>query len=175
MFSRSSVSAETGDIWMTSAELGLCSRVLMPSIFGRVVALVLVVVLLICTGCGPRSDRLPISGRVNFKSAPLDRGSIRFTSVGAERIMASGTMVQNGAYSISQEQGLRPGNYHVEISSPDRTAPPIMLGQQQGGRGIPVQPERIPAEYNVNSKLTIEVTADGANNFDFEIAGRPTK
>lgn len=30
-------------------------------------------------------------------------------------------------------------------------------------------PERIPAEYNVRSNQLIEVTAEGPNQFDFEI------
>ena len=128
--------------------------------------------LLALLGCGPRSDRLAISGSVKLDGTPLDGGSIRFTSLSAEKKLASGAMVQNGEYNIPQEKGLTPGTYHVEISAPDNAAPPIMVRATPGGPGIPTQPERIPPEYNVDSKQTIEVTADGDNHFDFDIVSR---
>lgn len=131
--------------------------------------------LLALLGCGPRSDRLAITGRVTLNSAPLDGGSIRFTSLKSQKALASGAMVQNGEYKIPQEKGLTPGTYHVEISAPDTSAAPIMIRATPGGPGIPTQPERIPPEYNVDSKKTIQVTADGDNHFEFDIASRPKK
>ena len=74
--------------------------------------------LLSLLGCGPRNDRLAISGTVKLNGSPLDGGSIAFTSLGGEKMLASGAVVQNGQYIIPQEKGLRPGTYHVEINAP---------------------------------------------------------
>jgi hypothetical protein len=109
---------------------------------------------------------LPISGKVTLNGAPLDGGSILFTSLGATRL-ASGAMIQKGEYHIPQDKGLLPGEYHLEISAPDTAAPPVMIG------GSPTAPERIPAEFNVDSQKTVLVRADGDNHFEFEITSTP--
>lgn len=130
---------------------------------------------LVSAGCGPRSDRLEISGHVTLDGAPLDRGSIRFTSLGEQKAMAAGAKVHDGAYLIPQEKGLLPGQYHLEIHSPDDKAPPVRVSATPGGPSIPVAPDRIPAEYNVKSDKTIQVTADGPNEFDFAIVSKQAK
>jgi hypothetical protein len=124
------------------------------------------------SGCGPRTDRLPVSGNVTLDGVPLEDGVIRLTSVGTERILASGAMIQNGEFDIPADKGLRPGTYHVEINAPDESAPPMITRQTPGGPGIPTQPDRIPPEFNVDSQNTIEVAADGENHFEFEIVTR---
>ena len=83
--------------------------------------------------------------------------------------MASGAMINNGAYHIPREKGLLPGTYHLEINAPDNAGPPVMARNTPGGPGIPVAAERIPPEYNINSNKTIEVTTDGDNHFVFDI------
>jgi hypothetical protein len=88
--------------------------------------------------------------------------------------IASGASIQQGAYYIPQEKGLTPGQYHVEITAPDVKAKPVMVPVGPGGRGMPVQPDRIPPQYNINSKETVDVTVDGDNHFTFDIKSRPT-
>jgi hypothetical protein len=127
-------------------------------------------------GCGPRSDRLEISGEVKLDGAPLDSGSIRFASTGGEKIFATGAMITNGEYYIPQEKGLPPGTYQLEINAPDTDAPLVVYPSAPGEpRAPPTAPERIPPEYNVNSKHRVEVTEDGDNHFTFEIVSRPAK
>jgi len=89
--------------------------------------------------------------------------------------MAAGAVVHDGAYQIPQEKGLLPGLYHLEIHAPDPGAPPIRVSATPGGPSIPVAPDRIPAEYNVKSDKTVQVAADGANEFDFAIVSKPAK
>jgi hypothetical protein len=134
---------------------------------------VLAPVVCVCAGCGPPSDRLEITGNVTLDGAPLDGGSIRFTSSGDEPV-AAGAMIENGAYKIPQEKGLPPGTYYVDISAPDTSAPPVMARATPGGRGIPVARDRIPPEYNINSKQTVEVSSDSDNHFTFAIVSRRT-
>lgn len=126
-------------------------------------------------GCKPRSDRLPIDGKVTLNGTPLDSGSIRFGSMAGQKLFASGAMIQNGEYHIPQEKGLPPGTYHLEINAPDSTAPLVAAPAAPGEPTILTAPERIPAEYNVNSKKAIEVAADSKNQFDFDIVSRTAK
>ena len=127
------------------------------------------------SGCGPKSDRLEVTGAVTLNGAPLDGGSIRFSSLGSEKKYSSGAMIQNGQYRVPETHGLPPGKYHVEIRRQMRKSPPIMMSATPGGPAIPVAPNRIPPEYNRDSKQTVEVTEDGENHFEFTIAGKPAK
>jgi hypothetical protein len=126
-------------------------------------------------GCGSSSDRLAISGEVTLDGVPLGSGSIRFTSLESQKLLASGAVIQNGRYSIPAKKGLWPGTYRVEMSSPDLAAPPVMVRDTPDSMGIPAAPDRIPPEYNVNSEKTIVVTIDGDNHFVFDIASRSLK
>jgi hypothetical protein len=124
------------------------------------------------SGCGPKSDRLEVTGTITLNGAPLDSGSIRFSSSEGQKLVATGAIIKDGAYQVPQAKGLPPGKYRVEINSPDLKAPPIMLRSGPGAAGIPTAPERIPAEYNVNSQQSIDVTVDGDNRFDFAIVAK---
>ena len=136
--------------------------------------LALLVIVIAAAGCGPASDRLPISGQITLDGGPLDSGSIHFTSKGGEKLLATGATVQNGEFHIPQEKGLPPGTYFVEISSPDTSAPLVAYQGEPGQPRLPpTAPERIPAEYNADR--TIEVTADGDNRFTFDIVRRRAK
>jgi hypothetical protein len=132
-----------------------------------------VILFLFVVGCGPRSDRLAVSGDVTLDGAPLDQGSIRLTSTGTGKLFASGALIQNGKFHVPQEKGLPPGTYRVEISSPDTTAPLVVYKSAPGEPTLPpTAPERIPTEYNLNSKHTVEVTTGGDNDFKFDIVRR---
>src|SRR5688572_27465169 len=131
--------------------------------------------LAVLSGCGPRSDKLPVSGEVKLDGTPLDSGAIRLTSIGGEKVQASGAFIENGEFEIPQSKGLSPGAYHVEINSPNEDAPPVIDRATPGGPGIPTQPDRIPPEYNINSKQRVEVTADGENHFIFDIKSAAAK
>ena len=142
------------------------------SVLGTRLAL-LITGLVLLSGCGPRSDRLAITGNVTLDGAPLDGGVIRFDLVDGEKIFASGAMIIQGEYNIPQEKGLPPGTYQVAINAPDTTAPLVSYPSAPGEPAAPpTAPERIPPEYNVNSKHTIEVTEDGDNRFVFDILTR---
>ncbi len=77
----------------------------------------LTITVVVLSGCGPQSDRLAISGKITLNGAPLDSGSIRFTSVAGQKLFASGAVVENGEFDIPQEKGLPPGTYQLEISA----------------------------------------------------------
>ena len=105
-----------------------------------------------------------MSGTITFKGRPLD-GTITFypVSTGTQ----AGDVIKDGKYQIAREKGLTPGKYRVSIESP--TARRRSLAMHPGaGRKLCVQ-ERIPPEFNRDSKKEIEVTAAGPNEFNFTI------
>jgi hypothetical protein len=101
---------------------------------------------------------------------------MHFSSTGGAKAFASGAMIKDGEYHIPQAKGLPPGKYHVEISSPDLKAPPIIARTAPGEPpSPPTAPERIPAEYNASSTKTVELAAGKENRFDFDIVSRRGK
>lgn len=112
---------------------------------------------------------------MTLDGTPLDRGSIRFASLEGQQRLSSGALIEAGQFLIPQEKGLLPGTYRVEITSPDMNAKPIMAPATPSGPAFPVQPDRIPAEFNVDSDKTIEVTSSGDNEFTFDIVSRVSK
>jgi hypothetical protein len=125
-------------------------------------------------GCQPRTNRLPVSGDITLDGQPLDGATIRFASIDGVK-SANGALVQGGRFHIAKEKGLLPGTYHVEINAPDNNAPQILVGAGPGQPGIRTAPERVPAEYNIKSKQTIEVKTGGDNNFTFDIVSGVNK
>jgi hypothetical protein len=126
-------------------------------------------------GCGPGNplDRQPISGEVTLDGQPLDRGRIKFRPLGSDRGIGSGDVIRDGQYAIPTLKGLPPGKYRVEINAPqeDTTPPPADL--PPGTPVFRVGIERIPARYHTESELSIDVSADGPNEFDFRLQTGP--
>jgi len=122
-------------------------------------------------GCGrtDSSGRAAISGTVTFKGQPLDHGTIEFSPASAEAKSMSGATIADGKFSIRADQGLTPGTYRVRISSPEARpsgAPPEMPGDSTAA---PVPKDRIPPEFNVETKQEVKVTAGSPNTFEFKI------
>lgn len=131
----------------------------------------LLVMLPVLCGCG-RSDgpvRYPVMGTITFRGEPLDQGTIQFTPT-ANRGIGSGAIVSNGEYSLPREKGLPAGEYRVMIFSADLEAAPIQPEDGPPG-SAKLMPERIPPEYNSQSKITREVEPGEENKFDFDIDG----
>ena len=124
-------------------------------------------------GCGPHSDRLEVSGKVMLNGEPLDGGSIRFTSQATRNLPAA--RWSTTADTRFREKGSIAGDVSRGTQCPDESVPPVMVRPPGGGPGSLAAPERIPSEYNDNSQHTIEVTADGDNQFNFDIVNKPAK
>ncbi len=120
------------------------------------------------SGCGGPSNelgRLPVSGDVTFGGKPLDHGSIEFMPTGEGT--QSGAPIENGHYSISENQGLPPGEYLVRIYSAADTGG---AAEELPGESSELAEERIPAEFNTESKQKVTVDAGNEENkFDFDI------
>lgn len=123
-------------------------------------------VLFVCGGCG---DVEPVgnsvSGTVTFQGKPLDQGSIEFAPAASQDTM-TGAPITNGQYSVSAENGLKPGPYQVRITS--------STGGQASTDAMPgevteVPKQRIPSQFNSQTTLKADVTESGENRFDFDI------
>jgi len=113
---------------------------------------------------GPR--RMGVSGSVTFRGAPLKDGTITFIPLATKT--QSGTSIVDGKFAISSDKGLEPGTYRVSISSPDGNTP-VDPNTPPGPSGNFTSKERIPADFNENSKREVEVTLSGPNRFEFQI------
>src|SRR5262249_12614414 len=121
----------------------------------------------LCAGCGdPTGGREAISGDISFKGQPLDQGTIQFIPSEGQDTTAGG-LIQQGKYTVEKAKGLKPGKYQVVISSgdPKEHAPPGELP----GAPFPVAKERIPREYNSETKQEVVVKRGVPNKFDFSI------
>ncbi len=127
---------------------------------------------LLVAGCGPSNPRREVSGKVQFKGAPLDNGTITFIPLGGGKEgvpkTKEGSVITNGEYKILAEMGLTPGKYQVIISSGDNIDPSDPEGMP-GPSGNYVSKDRIPPEYNTASKQEVEVKDQNPNVFDWDI------
>jgi len=125
-------------------------------------------ILVFVAGCGSGAgDRQPVTGSITFKGAPLARGTIEFSPFEQEGVTLEGAEIHDGKYALPAKTGLAPGKYRVSISSADESQK-AQPSEEAPGAG-PVAKELIPSQYNVNSKLTAEVTKQGSNNFNFDL------
>ncbi len=126
-------------------------------------------------GCGAGSDLAAINGRVKFKSGDeaIQHGTIEYAMVDSATAHQSGARIVNGTYEIPRDKGLRAGKYVVRIYAPasllSPQGAPGAAPPGGGGRVLQLPEERVSAEFNSQSKLTVEVTDDAMQTFDFEV------
>lgn len=133
----------------------------------------LAVAVAVCLGCSPENKlgRQPVTGTISVNGELLDRGSILFAPTDLNGV-SSGAEIENGTYTIPAHQGLTTGTYTVRIYATDVEAEEV--APTLPGPGVKTQPERIPAAYNMKSKLRLEVTNEPAV-FDLDIESKRKK
>jgi hypothetical protein len=135
----------------------------------RIVLLGALLLAAVSLGCSARSDLAAVKGRVKFKNGEaINRGSIEYDQTDPAAANQSGARIADGVYEIPQEKGLRAGKYVVRIYAPTSLLSP------QGGPGAPgtrpqLPEERVSPQYNLQSKLVVEVTGEAMQTFDFEV------
>ena len=124
-------------------------------------------------GCGDNAGgRQAVSGTVTLKGKPVEVGMLEFRpAAGASdgiTYTRSGAVIADGKFEIPKEKGLVPGRYKVSISAPDKH-------HKLGGDDLPgptssrTSKDLIPPEYNLKTKLEVDVKKDRSNAFDFAI------
>jgi hypothetical protein len=115
--------------------------------------------------------REPISGTVRFNGESLKSGTIQFVPLESKTAVSSGGMITDGNFRVPRADGPIPGKYSVlifgtgEPAGPGGSSKPATksTGQPMMGVGL------IPLRYNLNTKLTCEVTAGAPNEYTFDL------
>jgi hypothetical protein len=104
-------------------------------------------------GCSSEPKQVEIAGSVTLDNQPVQTGLIRFDPIDGENPSAE-AMIEGGRYSVP----LSLGKYKVFISSQKVTK---MKRDVPGpGAEAEVTEEAIPARYNDNTELEVEITKD---------------
>jgi hypothetical protein len=114
-------------------------------------------------------DRVSISGTITVDGKPLDQGTIRFYCEDRSPFVAAGSFLKAGEYSIPRSAGLVPGKYKILISGLRDPSNPA-LWYQAGTDASVTAEEPLPAQYNRESNLFIEIKEGGRHSFDFDLA-----
>lgn len=119
-----------------------------------------------CGNSGPK--RYKVTGSVTYKGNPIPSGTVTFTPEDASLGVLGGSAVNGGQFEIPQTNGLVAGKYKVSFSYPDPKGPPPPKEGDPPGESRAVK-ELLPAKYSGETELRAEVTADGPNNFPFDL------
>lgn len=136
--------------------------------------------LILAIGCGDGTGlarRYKVSGTVNYKGAPLEKGTITFAPVDPTTAQAATGQIENGSYSLTTAvdgDGALPGEYTVTVSSRNvdltKAAGNIQGGsmrQDDVGKASQEATKNIPAKYELPEtsglKYTVEKRSNTAN------------
>ena len=132
-------------------------------------------ILVMVSGCyGPTDDTIPVWGKITLNGTPLATGDIEFSSKQAGGIRR-GSMITKGDYRTAPMQGLIPGEYVVKIFSVAAGTSGPSANSMPGdddGLGPAASRDLIPAKYNMRSNVLVNVTAEGPNEFNFDIPAK---
>jgi hypothetical protein len=130
----------------------------------------LLVPLALLAGCSSGSGLYGISGTVDVDGAPLEKGSISFQPM-EQQGTSTGSPVIGGKYQVPRDTGLAPGKYRVVINAAvPGSAGKVLPADAQPGDPPPPPLERIPKEWNTESKHTIEIKPSGPFVVPFEVS-----
>ena len=130
--------------------------------------------LLLVIGCNGGGDSGPqkyaISGSVSVDGSPITEGEILFIKLGENGSRAAGAIVE-GKYEIPAESGAVPGEQVVEIRAFRKSTRPVspspLATPEQIAEGSKEQ--YLPAKYNTQSELNVQITSGEANEHNFEL------
>jgi hypothetical protein len=136
---------------------------------GLIHGLMMLSMLTVASGCAdPYVGLQEITGSVKLVGEPLKDGSITFAPIDG-RGTQSGAPIVNGTYLIPRKNGLKAGKYLIKITAGDGKTPANEEAGNPGGSTNIVSADLIPDDWNTRSTREVEVKANSANKFDFEI------
>ena len=110
----------------------------------------------ILAGCGGGSQVAPVTGRVTLDGRPLEHADVMFQPDGSQR-PSIGRTDADGRYTLAYKRG-QPGAIVGEHSVRIYVSPELVA-----------KPPRIPARYDSQSELRVEVQADEENVLNFDL------
>jgi hypothetical protein len=133
--------------------------------------------LLFVVGCNNNNPqgRVPVRGEVTLNGKPLAHGNVLFSSLpGVTPVVATGSPINNGTFSLSVEHGLIPDQeYLVQFSSVEE----ISGTRKETDNPMETKIETrniIPPQYGTESKETITATKKSPNIYRFELIDKST-
>ncbi len=127
--------------------------------------------ILALAGCSDRGpERVAVQGSIQFGGRPISDGVIRFIPLEGTPGPKTSTGIVNGKYRLNAESGPPVGRLRVEIRQ-GQTVPPGMTMDDAavGSKKYQLPPNKIPAQFNTNSSLSVEAVAGKINTFDFDL------
>lgn len=127
----------------------------------------------IASGCS-NEGLADVQGKVTLDGQPLPGGIIVFEPVDRRGAVAGGEIAA-GIYRLAGDAGVPPGAKTVRITGVHKTGRQIEVGPPApaGTMADEVQQIDLPAIYNQNSTLQVQVTAGDDNQHDFHLNSRP--
>ena len=126
-------------------------------------------------GCGKGGGLVPVTGKVTYKDQPVAGATVILLS--EKGTAATGLTDANGVYTVNTQgvAGAVAGNYKVGITkfaSIASSPSPEDMKKMQTGPKTSGQKSEIPDKYAapVTSGLTVTVSADKPNVFDFPLS-----
>ena len=105
------------------------------------------------------------SGTITYDGNSLAEGAISFHPLD-DQVAPEGGLIRDGGFQIRS----RPGRYRVEIYA---SRPKV--GAAELTPGMTPTEQFIPARYNSESSLEVEVLTQGPNRFSFELEAEPAR
>ncbi|WP_241676355.1 carboxypeptidase-like regulatory domain-containing protein [Bremerella volcania] len=117
-------------------------------------------------GCGSGSGVAPVSGTVTLDGEPLANALVSFYPQEEGKRFSTGTTDASGHYELvytNDQQGAAIGRHTVKITT--------ATVQGEGGPAKPPK-EKLPAKYNDQSELVVEVASGSNSNTDFDLQSK---
>jgi len=121
------------------------------------------IVLVGLAGCGSGSGVAPVSGTVTLDGTPLVDALVSFYP--EEGRLSTGKTDSSGHYELvytNDQMGAKVGKHTVKITTA------VVEGE---GGGKPPK-EKVPAKYNTESQLTVDVTSGSNSNTNFDLQSK---
>ena len=120
-------------------------------------------------GCGGSSEsksRVALEGEIKLNGKALPSGLVSFLPTD-DKGQTAVAQIQNGKYTIDRDSGPAIGTYKVLINSKQPTGRKV---RDHDNPALLISEERevVPAQYNNSFTLTIEIKADGKQDFELK-------
>ncbi len=147
----------------------------------KVVA-ILASALLAWTGCAPSEPLWPraaVKGTILLNGQPLPKGTVMFCPIAETSGPKISVPVIGGQFEVAADapDALKPvtGKHRIQIEATDESRPSV--DDEDAVAKFVANPQRhtvlrVPPEFNEKSTLEADVTAEGPNDYQFDLKSR---
>lgn len=125
---------------------------------------------ILTVGCGGGPSDAPktyeVSGTVTLDGQPVPEGAMVFLDPDGKQ-KSYGASIKDGNFSTSMTAGKKKVEINASRESKDKMAP-----GPSGGPPVPVLEQYIPVQYNKQTTLEADISADGSNELTFDLKSK---